>query len=172
MTCRNTRENLVDYLDGTAPDAIRTAIEVELSTCPACRSTVRQARELRRELAALPRQDTPPTVRKAVLEAVRRSVSLQSKQNDPPKRLLLQFPRPLVPRPLAAAALLLVGTIGAFVVGSSLLPGREPLRVVILDVDRDLDADQRTRLTKADPFAGITVADLGFTANERKEGPQ
>jgi len=59
------------HLSGLGPAAQRAAIEAHIARCPACRDELELAADIRRELSALPRLDTPPRVIEAVQRRVR-----------------------------------------------------------------------------------------------------
>lgn len=54
MNCSTIRNRLDDYLDGYSPPMERTAVDLHLRACRGCDETLRETRELRRRLRALP----------------------------------------------------------------------------------------------------------------------
>jgi anti-sigma factor RsiW len=81
----STGSYVLDALDA----AERTEFEAHLATCPACADEVAVLSETAAELALLSLATPPPTVRTAILDAVR-----PARSNDPALRTTAGFPEP------------------------------------------------------------------------------
>ena len=54
LDCDGFAAELADYLEGDAPDAVRTAVESHAAECAACRQLLEDLRSIRHDAAALP----------------------------------------------------------------------------------------------------------------------
>ena len=70
ITCSEATRHLWEYLDTTADQATRNAIEEHLARCRACCGELEFARELRRFLASSARGDVPAAVLRRLNETL------------------------------------------------------------------------------------------------------
>jgi anti-sigma factor (TIGR02949 family) len=70
ITCSEATRHLWEYLDATANQATRDAIEEHLARCRACCGELEFARELRRFLASSARGDVPAAVLRRLNETL------------------------------------------------------------------------------------------------------
>jgi mycothiol system anti-sigma-R factor len=70
ITCSEATRHLWEYLDATADQATRDAIEEHLARCRACCGELEFARELRRFLASSARGDVPAAVLRRLNETL------------------------------------------------------------------------------------------------------
>ena len=70
ITCSDATRQLWEYLDATANQATRDAIEEHLARCRACCGELEFARELRRFLASSARDEVPDSVLRRLNETL------------------------------------------------------------------------------------------------------
>jgi len=70
ITCSEATRQLWEYLDATADQATRDAIEEHLARCRACHGELEFARELRRFLASSAREEVPDEVLRRLSETL------------------------------------------------------------------------------------------------------
>ena len=70
ITCSEATRHLWEYLDATANQATRDAIEEHLARCRACCGELEFARELRRFLASSVRDEVPAAVLRRLNETL------------------------------------------------------------------------------------------------------
>ncbi len=71
LTCREMVELVTDYLEARLPIDDRTRFELHLVYCAACRTYVRQMRQVLEASGAITEESVPPDVRDSLLRAFR-----------------------------------------------------------------------------------------------------
>jgi anti-sigma factor RsiW len=71
LTCRELVELVTDYLEATLPVEERTRFELHLGYCSACRTYLREMRQVLHAAGELAEESLPPGARDALLEAFR-----------------------------------------------------------------------------------------------------
>lgn len=75
MSCREMIEYLSDYIDGDLDADLRRLIERHGGDCPPCKAFVGTLARTVEAVRALPRDPLPPSVRRALAEALRKARS-------------------------------------------------------------------------------------------------
>ena len=80
LVCRQVVELVTDYLEGDLPDAVRSAVERHLETCPPCVSYVEQMRLTVGSLRDVRVESITPEARAELVNAFRGLVRPPSAQ--------------------------------------------------------------------------------------------
>ena len=114
MSCREIEDRLDDYVDGELPEGEFQEMELHLASCAACRNAERQLRRLLAEARALPRESAPS-----------RDLWPGIAERLGSRRLGGGWTY------LAAAAALVLGLVGVFVLRSGPTPASAPTLVPV-----------------------------------------
>jgi len=71
LACRQVVELVTDYLEGDLPDAVRSAVERHLQTCPPCVTYIEQMRSTACSLRDVPVESISPEVLEELVSAFR-----------------------------------------------------------------------------------------------------
>jgi anti-sigma factor RsiW len=73
IACRELHEGLTEYLDHALPLSRRQGFDAHLASCPSCRKLADELRLTLGQLASLPDEPMPPAMKRALLDAFRRT---------------------------------------------------------------------------------------------------
>jgi anti-sigma factor RsiW len=71
LACQQVVELVTGYLEGDLPDAVRSAVERHLQTCPPCVTYIEQMRSTAGSLREVPVESITPEVRAELVSAFR-----------------------------------------------------------------------------------------------------